>query len=779
MSARARKRLRRRRRELLALARRAGREEKKAPKVSLIHVPVAVLQNNLMQYLEAEEIVRLSSTSKHFYKACGAQIVWKQRMLNTYGRTEAWCGPELNAEPIVGGDPDGHGDDGDDATDDGDAGAETPVRDVDQQWMARLTRRRRREMAAAEASATASTAVSDNVSDWKLAYVLRATGTLGEMCCYHTDQHLFQDVLGFPLEVSVNPRLRKVDYIAPTMDILSRTAYVSENVTRTNYGIRFQNWLPLYLTAGHWKRARPEFERCIVSLCRHHHTRRFRRGMVLEVIPKAMITVSVLLADKGAAACARALRGFASLHRLFLQAVIDDPALQRDVDAKIANFMSSERIRHKKSTSSLGDFLPLLFVSEKYCWDDVWRAYLRESFDRAVLWLCKAHPELAVLPSRDEMADPEKLAALRDRRLELSLDAIRVRFRVSMMSVYFLKFFCRGSVRDRARRYDAVFGRPGASVAAGAPTEDQFKSSVEAILEARTWPEIFARLAIACPPKKKVAQLLEESVRNSLRRGYHKKGMDFSRIQRRGVSKILRRGETFSIKRGIESIAMGCGWTCDYDLATGVLVYDRITKKFIEPIDWRNLQSEYFPISHSGDVTNGYNGTPAGADQEVIWVDLDGVERWAKRQNPQVDPVLVFCLAIWRGSNDLRTVRNGYVRLQNSKKNEEMCFFPLDMPGFKRAQAMVLCKVYRDHTAKSDAKVAPASAGDAKVAPSPSTAGDAKTVTPKDCGVGVWKMMPIGETVEGEIIEPREMVDTVRNRYLHDTYRCKDYIYTS
>jgi len=387
----------------------------------------------------------------------------------------------------------------------------------------------------------------DEINDWHKAFKLHATRILDRFQCFHSKRNMFQEVIGMPLEVSVHPMHQRIDYISSTMDTLSHESFKA-GVRRNRFGVSFHHWLPLYLTPAHFARSSNLTEKSVEKLVASYgrgdrggryprRVERFRPEMVLDVFPKLMITFAVLLADKGIETCNKALNGFQQVHRLFLAMVQRYPELRVKINAKLRVFCcGGEDHRHKKRMRSLGDILPLLAVSDRYSWDNIWQVFLAETFDRAVLWLCKEHPELANLPTKDDRADPAKLRELREKRLELTLDAIAVRLRITMFFVFFFKTFCRGTLAARAERYDRYFGD---AVPHGMPSLRQFEERVKGILEIKSWPDVFKNLGVQCPPKETVARILEESVANSLRRGYHKKGMDFRRIQKRGVSTTL------------------------------------------------------------------------------------------------------------------------------------------------------------------------------------------------------------------------------------------------
>jgi hypothetical protein len=87
-----------------------------------------------------------------------------------------------------------------------------------------------------------------------------------------------------------------------------------------------------------------------------------------------------------------ALEGYCAFHHLFLMFLEIYPELKQKVDETIQIFLRDDVSRHKKVIPALGEWLPLLTVTETYKWSDVAVPYLLETFDRNVLWTLKKYP---------------------------------------------------------------------------------------------------------------------------------------------------------------------------------------------------------------------------------------------------------------------------------------------------------------------------------------------------------------------------------------------------
>ncbi len=95
-----------------------------------------------------------------------------------------------------------------------------------------------------------------NINDWKRCYALSIHNALYHMQCFYTKKSWNQDnnVLGWGITYSVNPKKSKVDYIDSQFDVLSYEAYSQHGVRKSIWNEKFQLFLPLYISKSHFKR---------------------------------------------------------------------------------------------------------------------------------------------------------------------------------------------------------------------------------------------------------------------------------------------------------------------------------------------------------------------------------------------------------------------------------------------------------------------------------------------------------------------------------------------
>jgi hypothetical protein len=120
----------------------------------------------------------------------------------------------------------------------------------------------------------------------------------------------------------------------------------------------------------------------------------FRPSMILEILPKLIVTHVADLIQEMRHTSILAIRRLVNFVRLFRWLIELHPEVGEEIDAKIEQFIKEPEKRHKDHTGSLGDLLALVSVSQKFKFQDILPAYLEEQMDRQAYWILKEIPEL-------------------------------------------------------------------------------------------------------------------------------------------------------------------------------------------------------------------------------------------------------------------------------------------------------------------------------------------------------------------------------------------------
>lgn len=332
------------------------------------------------------------------------------------------------------------------------------------------------------------------------------------------------------------------------MDIISYTAFHECNVRKTPYKEPFSYWMPLYITEEHFQRALPHIKRMLIQLCPEYRSSSFDPHMAINALPKLMNTMIVLVMNNGTHYSAKALNGYCAFHRLLLAFIEMYPALLASVNGSIDTFRKDEESRQKRNLPSLGNFIPLLSVSNKFSWEHVAKALVDETQDRNVLWICKEHPKLASLAAPEVSNNNNALGVEMD-RLTKSFEATQVSLKLLLFHVYFLRKIARpsgASLGKVADSYDRFYGRTSSK------TQEEFQNAVKRILSISKWPEFYSLAGLSAPTPKSMTEILRQAVRNSKKKKYHSDFTDFRNIQASGTSVILKKNDSYKAASGLE-----------------------------------------------------------------------------------------------------------------------------------------------------------------------------------------------------------------------------------
>jgi len=170
--------------------------------------------------------------------------------------------------------------------------------------------------------------------------------------------------------------------------------------------------------------------------------------------------------------------------------------------------VKAKKTRHKKRIAALGDFIPLLTVTDAYQWKDVAVPYLLEMFDRNVLWTLKAHPHYR---------EPTPIENWHH-RLGETFSTTKVSNRLLMFHVYFLRNIARpdGMTLDQIKAVlDSRYGRPTPIM------RERLLAECKRIQKVDQWETFFWKINLTPPAEGTLVHWLHESLRNSARRKYH------------------------------------------------------------------------------------------------------------------------------------------------------------------------------------------------------------------------------------------------------------------
>ena len=284
--------------------------------------------------------------------------------------------------------------------------------------------------------------------------------------------------------------------------------------------------------------------------------KRFRPELAVQVLSKISNTMVLLLSDQGLKSSERVIQGYAYVWRLFVAVCERYPRVSQNIRSRLERFVRHPKSREKSKEPSLGHLLPLLAVCPNVHWIGAFsRAYMNESFDRAVLWIGRDNPELVTDMSRLKIgtgADYDRLdKTFKTRRVALRYTAIHIALSSAMKSP---------SIKNSCAALDYALGQ------APRCTVRSLRLRLNRILQdSDSWPKMLREMnMMRIPTASVLTDMLKGSVRNSMRKSYHSSTTDFSSIHRGGSSRILLRGDTMVLPAGGSKIRIVDVWRWEH-----------------------------------------------------------------------------------------------------------------------------------------------------------------------------------------------------------------------
>ncbi|KAK9845157.1 hypothetical protein WJX84_002851 [Apatococcus fuscideae] len=500
-----------------------------------------------------------------------------------------------------------------------------------------------------------STLTASSASDWQYTYTLQATAAMEDLQCFFTKVPFTEDILGLPLTFTRNPKTKA--------------------------------FLPLYLTHDHFERVKAgrSLDRALAALAPEaialgRKTPSFSN--FLGIIPKMLNTAIVLIMDKGLAVSDRALATYCNLHRLYL-ALAEDFNLGPQASKILTRFANEPASRVKSQTPNLGWLIPILSLGTQasHTWKEMGNLILEEALDRNILWICKHDPSLQESLSRD----PDRGGADHE-LLRKSFEASAVSQKLIAFHVAFLTHIARpeGSTLQQVMvTYDALYGRPSPAL--------RMRQVMEKIMVLDCWAAFMPM--VGHPVQADFGATMTKRLRlawcNSLQKKYHSKGMNFQRVQGRGISSILLKGQRYTAAPNIEQIRVLDKWhfqppnTKYLDATMFVL---GAGGRIITTVDYQATSSfgtrVVGAVTHSGDVMEASSGC------HTMQIRLRDLGANVKS--------LLLVLSAWQG-NYLDVIKQPYVEVVDPATKMTLCEYHLEkQPKQTLAEntAVAMCRIF-------------------------------------------------------------------------------------
>lgn len=302
---------------------------------------------------------------------------------------------------------------------------------------------------------------------------------------------------------------------------------------------RFTHWLPLYFGfsqpfdttveiqdpvtkefSQHVKRVDPR-ERAI-TLLRHSLSfiargsahRELDGDMILEVMPKLIITHMVELANENKHVSILALRRLVNFIRLFRLCIELVPSVMETINERIRQFKDEEDKRVKDFTPSLGDLQALCIISDQYTLKDILEAYLEEQLDRQAFWIIRTVPELDHTDDKYK----NKAVTLEDAREEVCFKTGLTGFQITMLFYSLTELLHEKFGNDWQAFESSVDDNVGCL---DLRVENELQAKFKAIQRVDNFQKYYQMVGQDCPDSEALRQRLHKAISNSKAKRYH------------------------------------------------------------------------------------------------------------------------------------------------------------------------------------------------------------------------------------------------------------------
>jgi hypothetical protein len=344
-----------------------------------------------------------------------------------------------------------------------------------------------------------------------------------ETLCYVTMNGSEDDVLGYGLSDWAGRNT------SCPCEFLSKEAFFESKVRESSYREPIDTFLPLYISAEHFQRAKDAglLQQVIFGRGRGGANGvwgggggpQLQLGGLFNLVNLMVVNIS-----KGEThASLVMMRGFAQLHRLLLAVLEDHPEVATRCAVRVGAFLRGQT--SKDAEPNLGELLVAKLLcpeadsevhggEEGRCGFDngsFFSALYPESLVRGVRWYARDDPNLG-----DPHAAPECWGGEPGGRSGVVFRKTAVSRQLLCFQAFFLRTFGTRSRREQAAKYDAWLGRP-------TPEEEAaMQQAWKDVRAVKNYAEHCAYLGVGCPEREDALdRQLRDAAQRSLDLRYH------------------------------------------------------------------------------------------------------------------------------------------------------------------------------------------------------------------------------------------------------------------
>ncbi|KAH7411182.1 hypothetical protein BKA64DRAFT_375525 [Cadophora sp. MPI-SDFR-AT-0126] len=344
-----------------------------------------------------------------------------------------------------------------------------------------------------------------------------------ELQCFCFKTNYMTSRLG--VGVSIERRSR-IGSFESEFDLLSIEGFTDHRIRRSVQGVKFQHWLGLPISNGHWRKVKYSVATALSTLAVEAG---LGSGDVSQVIYAFMNDIVVKLNKQTEQATVRApyypyeetpkstlthasekaIESYFHLFHLLLCLATENPSIVRAANNKLNAFGRGEN--SKTDCPNLGHLLVAALISDVEMTEKMIKSIVRETMTRNVVWMLDAKgtgmAELAYL-------EPSPFS---EYRLQKSFEASKTSYRLLM----FLNLFRRTAVGSPRKPLTVL--RDEAFERHGAPPRGSAKGladSIKRIHQVSSFPQFLNHMGIEKVSKEWFTTFLKDCIQDSISKGY-------------------------------------------------------------------------------------------------------------------------------------------------------------------------------------------------------------------------------------------------------------------
>jgi ubiquitin-protein ligase/Ran GTPase-activating protein (RanGAP) involved in mRNA processing and transport len=328
-----------------------------------------------------------------------------------------------------------------------------------------------------------------------------------ELVCYHTKLSYEETPLGIGINIVKLPRTGEIKGIVSCLDLISLKAYSKEKLRKSMNGDRFTHWFPLYF--GINTEQFIHLAKKAISMIVTGTTKNFESSMVIKVIPKFFNLITDIISEK-VKTSSESLKILIYIYRASIQLIVEFPTIRDDINAILYKFLNDPASRVKEHTTSLGDLLALIPLSNHKI-EEFIPAYVEEQMDRQIFWI------LSALPNFESLIESSTVDNI---RASVCFKAGIVGNQILLFYYYLNKsilFKHDSTIENIAEKLDTCYGNLSNDEISNHQKE------IQKILKIDSYKDYYKYLNLPGIDEKELNLKLKNSYKNSFIKGYHGK----------------------------------------------------------------------------------------------------------------------------------------------------------------------------------------------------------------------------------------------------------------